>query len=101
VLVVLDGPRRDQRIDLGLPVVAQRGRLVARVADQILAADDLEEALPMLGIGAAGVDVDVVVRAAALALEDAARRIATGYRLIARPLTGPPLRAWVANASRM
>jgi hypothetical protein len=40
------------------------GGVVARVADQILAPDQLQQAWPMLGAGAAGQQVDVIVGAA-------------------------------------
>src|SRR5439155_6608192 len=45
-----------------------------RVTDQLLAANDLEEPVPVLGIGAAAEDIDVIVVAARLARVDAARR---------------------------
>ena len=57
------------------------GSGVARIADQILAAHHLQQAVPVLGVGAAGVDVDVVVRPAALARIDADRRVAAADRL--------------------
>src|SRR5581483_241637 len=91
VLVVLDGPRRDDGVDLLLALGAVGGCLVALVADEVLAADHMQQPLPVLGVGAAGVDVDVVVGSAALALEDAARRIAARYGLIAGALDRPAL----------
>src|SRR5215831_19256756 len=61
-------------ISLMKPSLALRSSLVeARVADQLLAADHLEQAIPMLGIGAAAEDVDVVVIAARLGRVDATR----------------------------
>ena len=78
-------------------------RVVARVADQILAADHLEQALPVLGIGAAAEDVDVVVRPAGLARVErrraSARRAATGC---CRRAAAPCRCSWVReNGTRM
>jgi hypothetical protein len=53
-LGVLARPRGDQLIDLGRALAARRSGFVARVADQVLALDRLQEAPPMIGIGAAG-----------------------------------------------
>src|SRR5205085_12215132 len=66
-LGVLTCPGGDDLIDLGGALAARVLRVVARVAFQIFAADDLQQTLPVLGIGAAGEDIDVIVRAARLA----------------------------------
>ena len=58
-------------LDLGCGV----GRVVALVAEQVFATDQLQEARPMLGVGAARQHVNVVVRPAALA------RIGPGWRI--------------------
>ena len=79
-LGVLAGPGGDDLVDLGAALAARLLGVVARVADQILAADDLQQALPMLGIGAAAEDVDVVVRPAGLARVESRRRQPAGGR---------------------
>src|SRR5215831_13501488 len=89
VLVVLARPRRHDGVHLLFALGAVSRCCITLVADQILTADDLQETLPVLGIGAAGVDIDIVVGPAALALEDATRRIATRHRLITSPLDRP------------
>src|SRR5215472_17425386 len=48
----LAGPAGDDLIDFGLMLDPGGGRVVARIADQILASDQLQQARPMLGIGA-------------------------------------------------
>jgi len=93
VLVVLARPRRHDGVYLLFALGAIGGCRVALVTDQVLSADDLEQTLPVLGIGAARVNIHVVVGPAALALEDTARRVATRHRLI----TGPPDRSAFAR----
>jgi len=63
-------------IRLGAPLGTRRGRAVARITDEIVAAHRLDETVPMFGAGAAGVDIDIVVRSAPLARIDADRRLA-------------------------
>src|SRR6185437_10992633 len=53
----------------------------ARIADQILASDDFEQSLPMRRIGAAGINIDVVIRSAGFARINAARHRKAGYDL--------------------
>src|SRR5262245_17845854 len=77
VLVELTRPVGHDLVDLGTPFEPCRGRAVARITDQILATHRLEQAVPMLRTGSARVDIDVVVRSAALARVDADRRLAT------------------------
>src|SRR5262245_17549994 len=77
MLVELTRPVGHDLVDLGAPLQPCRGRAVARIADQILATHRLEQAVPMLRTGSARVDIDVVVRSAALARVDADRRLAT------------------------
>src|SRR5689334_8292712 len=67
------GPLGNDFVDEAFVGVAVFVGREARVADQLLAADHLEQAVPMLGIGAAAEDVDVVVIAARLGRVDAAR----------------------------
>ena len=62
-LGVLAGPGGDDLVDLGGMLAARVLGVVARVALEVLAADGLEQALPMLGVAAAAEDVDVIVRA--------------------------------------
>lgn len=69
------GPAGDDRIDLGFALHAGVGCSVALVVDQILAADQLQKARPMLRIGAACRQVDVIVGAAGLTRIDAAGRV--------------------------
>src|SRR5262245_36082223 len=72
-LGVVLGPLGNDFVDEAFVGVAVFVGREARVADQLLAADHLEQAIPMLGIGAAAEDVDVVVIAARLGRVDAAR----------------------------
>ena len=72
-LGVLAGPGGDDLVDLGGALAARRTGVVARIADQILAADDLQQPRPMFGIGAAGEDIDIIVRSAGLARVQAPR----------------------------
>jgi hypothetical protein len=66
------------------------GGVVTCVSDQILAPDQLQQARPMLGIGAAGQQVDVIVWAAGLVRVDAAGRV-VGGRPARRRLAGAGL----------
>jgi hypothetical protein len=61
VLVVPTGPLGNQGVDLGLVLAAALPRGEARIVEQILAADRLEEPPPVLGIGVAGEQIDEVV----------------------------------------
>ena len=79
-LVCCAGPGGDDLVDLGRALAARLPGVVARVADQILAADHLQQPLPVLGIGAAGEDIDVVVRPARLARVERRGREAAGLR---------------------
>ena len=88
VLVVPAGPLGDHGVDLGFMLLARFGIGQARIVQQFLASQHAQQPLPMLGIGAAGVDVDVVVGPAALARIDAAGRVAARDRLIAGALDG-------------
>src|SRR6266567_3345749 len=72
-LVALAGPGRDHGVDLRLPLGAGLDALEIRIADEIGAPDRLEQRVPMRRIGAAGVDVAIVVRTAGLARIDPAR----------------------------
>ena len=97
VLRTLAGPGGDEIVDLGLTFDAGIGSVVARVADQILSPDQLQQARPMLGIGSAGQQIDIVVGAAGLARVDAAGRVVGG-----RPGGAAlPVRAWVMNPPRL
>src|SRR5271163_2837264 len=78
VLRALAGPGGDDLVDLSLAFDAGVGGIVPRVADQILAPQQLQQARPMLGVGTAGQQVDVVVGTAWLARVDAARRVVGG-----------------------
>src|SRR5262245_29906878 len=80
-LFVLTRPGGDHRIDLGLVLKARRCGFEARIADQILASDHFEQPLPMHWIGAAGIDIEVVVRTARLTRIDAARHREAGDHL--------------------
>src|SRR5579862_6227362 len=73
-LGVVLGPLGDDLVDEPFVLVALFVGREARVGDQFLAADDLEEAGPVLRVGAAAEHIDVVVVAARLARVDAARR---------------------------
>ena len=79
--VVLARPGGDHRIDLGLVLKARRCGVEARIADQILASDHFKQPPPMHWIGAAGIDIEVVVRPARLARIDAARHREAGDHL--------------------
>ena len=59
------------------------GRVEALVVLQLRAAQHVADAVPVLLVGAAGEDVDVIVRPAALAGEDARRRGDAGDGLVA------------------
>ena len=61
-------------------LAARRLGVVTRVAAQVLAADHLEQALPVLGVGAAAEDIDVVVGSAGLARIEGRRRQPAGRR---------------------
>src|ERR1700738_2758950 len=87
VLRALAGPGRDDLVDLGLAFHAGIGSLVARIADEVLAPDKFQQARPMLGIGTAGRQVNVIVGAAGLAWVDATGRV-IGGRTPRRRLAG-------------
>src|SRR5256885_8685129 len=89
MLVMLPRPARHQLVDLAAPFHAGRGRAVALIADQVLPAYDLQEPRPMLWVGRARVDVNVVVGATALAGVDADRRGAPPPRLRPPPPRRP------------
>jgi hypothetical protein len=55
----LPRPTGDDLIDLGLALQTGVGGVVARVADQILAPDQLQQTWPMLWVGAADQPGDV------------------------------------------
>ena len=74
------GPGGDDLVDLCPALGARRLGVITRVAAQILAADDLEQALPVLGVGTAAEDVDVVVGSAGLAWIESTRRQPAGGR---------------------
>jgi len=74
-LFQIAGQHADDLVDLGLAFYAGIGSLVARIADEVLAPDQFQQARPMLGIGTAGQQVDVIVGAAGLARVDAAGRV--------------------------
>ena len=78
VLRTLPRPAGDDLVHLGLTLQSGVRGFVARVADQVLAPDQLQQTWPMLGIGAAGQQVDVIVGAAGLARKDAAGRVIGG-----------------------
>src|SRR5438128_10224 len=90
VLRALARPGGDDLVDLGLAFYAGIGSLVARIADEVLAPDQFQQARPMLGIGTAGQQVDVVVGAAGLAWVDATGRV-IGGRTPRRRLAGARL----------
>src|SRR5262245_29951232 len=75
VFVQLTRPIRHNVVDLGTSLEPRRGRAVARITDQILATHRLEQAVPMLRTGSTRVDIDVVVRSAALARGATDRRL--------------------------
>src|SRR5215813_12989458 len=81
VLRALRRPRLDQRIDLGLVAPAGVGRLVARVADEVGAADRAQQRMPHLLLRE---DEDVVVGPTAATTIRRARHAAA--ELVARPL---------------
>src|SRR5262249_10202366 len=66
-LAVLPGKVGDERIDLCAALAARLLGVVTRITAEILAADDLEQALPMLRVGTAAEDIPVIVRPAGLA----------------------------------
>src|SRR5262245_26768202 len=66
-LVVLPGPGGDDLVDLGPALAARSLRIVPLIPAQVFSTDDLEQTLPVLGIGPAAEDVDVVVRPTRLA----------------------------------
>src|SRR5260370_25953565 len=78
VFGVLARPLGNDLIALGLALDAGGGFIVARIADQLLAPDQFQQTRPMLGIGRAGQQIDVVVGPAGLARKDPRRRIAAG-----------------------
>src|SRR6202011_4076068 len=90
VLRALAGPGRDDLVDLGLALHAGIGSLVARIADEVLAPDQFQQARPMLGIGTTGQQVNVIVGAAGLAWVDATGRV-IGRRTPRRRLAGARL----------
>src|SRR5690349_24630692 len=67
VLRMLTRPARDDLIHLGLMLQSRLWGFVALVADQLLASDQLQQARPVVGICAAGQQVDVVIGTAGLA----------------------------------
>src|SRR2546425_10806357 len=71
----------DHRVDLGLVLKARRCGVEARIADQILASDHFEQPAPMRRIGAASINIEVVVRTSGLARIDAAGRREAGDHL--------------------
>ena len=64
---MLARPGGDDLIDLGSALAARLVGVVARIAGKVLAADRLQQALPVFGIGAAGEDINIVVGPAGLA----------------------------------
>ena len=76
--VVPARPGGDHLVDLGFALLARRPGVETRVADQVTASDHLQQSSPMRRIGAAGIDIDVVVRSAWLARVDAARHREAG-----------------------
>src|SRR5262249_9217708 len=74
LLDVLPGPGRNDLVDLRRALAARNLGVVARVAAEILATDDFEQALPVLGVGTAAEDVNVVIRPARLARVKRVRR---------------------------
>src|SRR6267154_5046211 len=101
-LGVLAGPRRDQLVDLGGALAAGLAGFVTLVTLQILAPDNLEQTLPVLGIGAAGEHIDVIVRAARLARVEGRGHQPAGLRPVAAAaqlrLPGPlGAREWHAH----
>src|SRR5579875_546964 len=87
-LGVVLGPFGDHGVDLMAVLEALLRAVEARIADQILASDDLEEPLPVLGIGPGSVDVAVVVRTAALARIDLGGRVRAHDALVAHARRG-------------
>src|SRR5262249_61929533 len=89
VLGVMDRPGLDGRVDLVKHLNPKLRRRIARVILEILVSDDVEEALPLLVVGAARVDVHVVVMSARLAFEDVGGRISAEHHLVAHSRAGP------------
>jgi hypothetical protein len=67
VLRALPCPTGDDLVDLGPALQTGVGGVVTGVVDRILAPDQLQQACPMLRVGAAGQQVNVIVGAARLA----------------------------------
>src|SRR5205807_6663981 len=91
-LVVLAGPFADDRVEflaVGDAVVAGGE---ARIVDQFLAADQLHQARPVLGVGPARGQVDIVVGTAALG------RVEAGGRVVAAARLGAVARRGLASA---
>src|SRR5262245_39100110 len=59
---VLSRPGGDDLVDLRTTLAACLLCVVARITTEVLATDDLEQALPVFGVGAAAEDIYVVVR---------------------------------------
>src|SRR5207247_5186039 len=82
-LGALASPALDQGVHLGAVVPAVAAGREARVVQQVVAADDPQEPLPVVVAGAGGVDVAVVVGAVALAAVDLAGGAGAQHALVA------------------
>src|SRR5229473_2039397 len=80
-LVVLAGPFANDRVEFLLVGDAVVAGGEARILDQFLAADQLHQARPVLGVGPAGGQVDIVIGAAALGRVEARGRVVAAARL--------------------
>src|ERR1051326_4249104 len=82
-LAVLARPCRDDLVDFRRALAARILRLVTRIALQVFAADNLQQALPMLGVGAAAEHINIIVRPAWLAWVEGRRHEPALLRLVA------------------
>ncbi len=83
MLRVVFRPGADVAVDLVDDLDAKLRRREPLLAFQVLATDDLEQPLPLNVVGAARVDVDVIVGAAGLAGENVRRCVGAEHDLVA------------------
>src|SRR5215469_1724340 len=91
VLVALPGPSGNHGIDFGLLIGSRYHGVKARIADEIGPTNDLKQRAPMRRIGAAGVDIDIIVGPAGFARIDAAWHRTSGNDF--SPIAGDGLTA--------
>jgi hypothetical protein len=80
VLVAPLRPVGDHLVDLRFVPATRLGRRKARIVEQLLPANDSQQASPVLGIGVAGKQIDIIVGATGLAWIDTRRRQATSQK---------------------